>query len=110
MATLTVQTIDRAGDGLTPNFVSAAVGGDAFPNTGREFLVVKTTGTACTVTAATPQTVNGLAVADETYSCPSTGERYIGPFPSQTFNSTQGQVVLTYSAVTGVTVGVFKVG
>jgi len=39
MAVLTVQAITRAG--LEPALAAAAAAGDAFPNTGREFLVVK---------------------------------------------------------------------
>jgi len=112
MATLSVQTIDRAGDGLTPSFAAAAGGGDEFPNTGREFIVVKNgSGATITVTAVTPQTVSGLGVADEAYAVPASGERYIGPFPPSTFNNTStGRVSLTYSGVTSLTVGVFKVG
>ena len=111
MATLTVQTIDRGGDGLTPAFAAAAAGGDDFPNTGREFIVVKNGGGApMTVTAVTPQTVAGsLTVSDEPYTIPASGERYIGPFPTGPFNNPQGRVSLTYSAVTTVTIGVFKV-
>jgi hypothetical protein len=112
MATLTVQTIDRAGDGLTPAFSVASGGGDDFPNTGREFVVVKNgSGAPITVTAVTPQTVAGsLAIADETYAVPAAGERYIGPFPTGPFNNAQGRVSLTYSGVTSLTVGAFKVG
>lgn len=111
MAILNVQTIDRAGDGLTPAMSAAAAGGDEFVNTGREFIIVRTAGTATVVTAATPQTVSGLPVGDETYTLPATGERLVGPFPVGTFNNqTTGRVALTYTAVTGVTLGVFKVG
>lgn len=112
MATLSVQIVDRAGDGLTPAFTAAAAGGDDFPNSGREWLVVKNgSGATITVTAVTPQTVSGLAVADEAYAVPAAGERYIGPFPPGTFNNTStGRVNLTYSGVTSLTVGVFRLG
>lgn len=111
MATLSVQTIDRAGDGLTPAYSAASGGGDVFPNTGREFVLVKNaSGGSITVTATTPQTVAGLGVADETYVIPAAGERMIGPFPPSTFNNPSGQVALTYSGVTSLTLGAFKVG
>lgn len=112
MATLTVQTIDRAGDGLAPVYAAAAAGGDDFPNTGQQFLHVKNGGGApITVTAVTPQQVAGLGVADETYSIPNDAlGKFIGPFPTQTFNNAQQRVALTYSAVTSVTVAVLRVG
>lgn len=112
MATLSVQVVDRAGDGLTPAFAAATVSGDEFPNSGREWLVVKNgSGGSITVTASTPQTVAGLAVAEEAYAVPASGECYIGPFPPGTFNNTStGRVALTYSGVTSLTVGVFRLG
>ena len=111
MAVLAVQTIDRAGDGLTPAFAAAAGGGDEFANDGTCFVVVKNGGgSPVTVTAVTPQTVSGLAVADLTVTVPAAGERWFGSLPQQSFNNpANGRASLTYSGVASVTVGVFKI-
>lgn len=109
MAVLTVQTIDRAGDGLTPAFAAADVAGDQWPNDGTTFLVVKNgSGAPITATIVTPQNVAGLGVADLTVTVPAAGERWVGSFPQPTFNATNGRASVTYSAVTSVTVGAFK--
>ena len=110
MAVLNVQVIDRAGDGLDPQFAAASAGGDEFANNGTAYVeVVNGGGSPVTVTVATPQTQAGLAVADLTVAIPAGGRRKFGSFPPATFNnSANGRVALTYSGVTSVTVGVFR--
>lgn len=111
MAVLTVNTIDRAGNGLADANTAAGAGGDSFANSGREFvLVFNGSGSPITITAPTPQTVVGLAVADETYTIPAGARHFIGPFPPGTFNDANGRVNFTYSGVTSLTVGAYKVG
>lgn len=103
MATLTVQAISRAG--LEPTLQAAASGGDQFANTGREFVRIDNGGgSAVTVTVTTPQTVDGLAVADRTVSVPAGETRLVGPFPTANYNDASGRVQLAYSGVTSVTV------
>jgi len=108
MAVLTIQEITRAGVG--PTFAAAAGGGDSFPNDGRTMCEVKNAGGgAITLTVVTQITVDGKAVADDAISVPATtGDRMVGPFPPEIYNDVNGRVNLTYSGVTSVTVGAFR--
>jgi len=110
MATLSVQEITRASNGLTPAYASAAGGGDQFQNNGRCFIQVKNgSGGNITLTAVTQSTVDGLAVTDLTAVIPLTsGDKMIGPFPTDIYNDANGYVQLTYSAVTSLTIGAFR--
>lgn len=104
---LTVQQIVRSG--LNPSYASANVDGHSLPNGGTEFVHVKNGGgSSITVTAQTPGTVDGLAIADRTVSVPNGGERIIGPFPRATYNQGADEVFLDFSAVTSVTIAAFR--
>lgn len=109
MADLTVTNLSRAG--ITPTLGAAGAGGDTFTNSDeRAFVVVKNGGgSAITVTLDILTTVDGQAVTDPTVSVPASGERWIGPFPRNHYNNAQDKVTITYSSVTSVTVGVFRV-
>lgn len=107
MATLTAQTISRAG--LEPVLAAADVAGDDFVNTGLEFVeVVNGSGSDVTVTLDIQSTVDGQAVTDRTVTVTAGERRIIGPFPTGTYNDSEGKMNISYSAVTSVTVGVFK--
>lgn len=110
MAILTVQEVDRAGDGLTPVQGAAAVGGDSWVNTGREWVEVENGGGApMTITFVTPQTISGLGIADLVVTIPAAGKRKVGPFPVGAFvDPANGRTAITYTAVTTVTVGVYR--
>ncbi|MBU0846543.1 hypothetical protein KKH23_05085 [Patescibacteria group bacterium] len=109
MATLTAQTISRSG--LKAVYSVAASGGDEFANTGSEFIHVKNDdGSSHTVTIETVATVDGLAVADRDLAVPAGEDRMIGPFPTGTYNDSDGKAQLTYDAVTSVTIAVLKPG
>lgn len=116
MALLTVQEITRAGP--TPTYASATSGGDTFNNddSERTFLHVKNAGSQITLTIVTAKTsvqVSGygaVALADITVTIPATtGDKMIGPFPGVRFNTSNGQVAITYSGVTSVTIAAVKV-
>lgn len=113
MAALTVATATRATNGLDLAGVAANAGGDSFVNTGQEVVVIKNGGgSPITLTIVTPVTVDGLAVADLTATIAAGATRMVGPFPPAWYNDTGlngGNVSLTYSAVTSVTVAVTKV-
>lgn len=110
MATLTVNPAKRSGNGVDLAGVAAAGGGDSFPNTGAEVLVIKNGGgSGITLTVVTPVTVDGLAVADLTATIAAGATAMVGPFPPGTYSDGSGNVNLTYSAVTTVTVSVVKV-
>jgi hypothetical protein len=53
--------------------------------------------------------VDGLDVAEDTVNVvKTTGEKFIGPFSPETFNQVGGLVYVTYSAVTDVSVALFR--
>lgn len=108
MATLTVQDIDL--DGEAADYVACAAGGDQFANTGREHIHVKNTNAA-----TRSVTVNSQRACDQGFDHDvavvipaTTGDVMIGPFPTERFNDGSNNVLITYSAVTGLTIGVFK--
>lgn len=108
MATLAVTDVVRAG--VVADGAAAAGGGDAFPNTGAEILVVKNGGVgSINVTLVTQATVDGNAVADPVVAVGAGVTKAIGPFPRYIFGDATGLVQVTYSGVTSVTVKVLKV-
>lgn len=110
MADLTIQTVARAG--VAPSYASCAAGGDKFIPDSDTFVHIKNgSGGALTATFATPGDVHGEAIADRAVSVPAGGERMIGPFPKNLFadNADSGKAAITYSGVTSLTIGVFKV-
>lgn len=108
MATLTIQEINRTG--ITPSYAAAAGGGDQFANNGRVFTQHKnTSGGNITVTFVTQAAIDGLAVTDLTVVVPlTTGDKMTGPFPTDIYNDSSGNVQMTYSGVTNLTVGAFR--
>lgn len=107
LTTLTVQQVVRTG--LTPTLAAANADGSYVPNDGRTFLEVENTGVETTVTIDTPGTVDGLAVANLPVVVPATtGKKHIGPFPPDTYNQPDGTIKVTFSQVSGVTIGAFR--
>ena len=112
MATLAVQQVTRVG--AAPTYAAATAGGDACPVGNNIYLQFKCTGgTPVTVTFATnPSAVPypGIAFAAETISVPATtGDMVYGPIMPQLFaDATTGMCTITYSGVTGLTVGAFQ--
>lgn len=112
MATLTVQTISRAG--VAPTYAAMTGGGDACPVSDRTYLHCKCTGgTPITVTVATNPggaPFAGTALAAETFVVPATtGDMLYGPLTPQLFaDVTTGLATITYSGVTGGTIGAFN--
>ena len=109
MATLTVRSTPIAGGTGDLTMSSAAGGGDVFPNDGTTFFIVSN-GDASqkTVTFTTAGTVDGMAIADPAFTVEASGIGIFGPFPTNRFNNSSGQVAVTCSAVTSVTVAAFK--
>jgi len=110
MAILTPVTPALTGATMTP--VAAAGGGDQFANPrGNAFLYVKNaSGGALTVTLTAQTTARpadgpfpAQTLANNAVSVPASGERLIGPIPSA-FNDGNGNVQVTYSGVTSLTV------
>lgn len=115
MAQLTIQNVTTAGAALTA--VAAAAGGDKIrnPADGRLMLeVANGGGAAVTVTIAKQVSsvkvphVGTLTVSDLTVSVPAGATRKIGPF-SQGYQDANGDVNISYSAVTSVTVAAITI-
>lgn len=101
------------GTGLTTSAnssLTATTNTYTFINDGRTIVRCNKTGAgACTVTATTPATVRGVAIADPTYTVPATtGNVYLGPFSPDIFNDANGLVSLVFSETTGLTVEVIS--
>lgn len=115
MATLSVQDLVRSG-GMEASYAAANSGGDVMPNDGKTVLHVKNgSGGNITVTAAAVITSKDLGGTYGPFTRASVAvqvdageERFIGPFPKSTFNNSSGQVALTYSGVTSLTVAALK--
>lgn len=114
MAALSIQQIGEAG--LDPQFSAAAAGGDTFANDTleRTFLFVKNGGAgAITVTGTAQKTQAGvrgfgaLPRNDIAVSVPAGQDRLIGPF-TDAFSDAAGNVSVTYSGVTSVTVAAVR--
>ena len=109
MADLAVQSISRAG--YEPTYAAADVAGDAFPNSGKEFIhVLNGDVSSHTVTVAIVRQIDGLSPTARVVTVPASEDRMIGPFPTGDYNDGDGKVNWTYDAVTSVTVGVFRAG
>lgn len=109
MATLAVQTINRAG--LAPTYAAAAGGGDSFLPDPDTFLHIKNaSGGSITVTIVTTNTDRlSNPVADNAIAVPAAGERIIGPFPPGEYaDPTTGLAAITYSGVTSTTVAAIR--
>ena len=103
------QSIVRAG--LEATYDACNADGNYFANTGNEFIHIVNAAVADqTITIATPATVDGLAVADRSVVVTASEERFIGPFPTATYNDGDGRVQLTYDAVVTLTVALLKLG
>jgi hypothetical protein len=111
MATLTTQSISRAG--LAPAYVTPAGGGDACEVGDDIFLHVKNaSGSSVTVTLAIPSsasTYSNVIYTNTAVSVPATtGDRMIGPISALYKDPTTGLCTITTSAQTSVTIGCFK--
>jgi hypothetical protein len=109
MALLATQQI--AITGLNPALTAAAGGGDTATPDDRAFLCVRNaSGSPITVTVVVPGTFAGQALADVGVSVPATtGERWIGPLSPRLADPTTQLINITYSGVTSLTVGVFRI-
>lgn len=105
---LTVQEIARTG--LTPSFSAANADGHSINNTGgRMFVEVKNTDASpITVTVLFGKTIDGQDTgAGREVTVAASGDKMIGPFPTDDYNQSDGTVYVNFSAVTNVTCGAF---
>ncbi len=103
---------------VTPGGLTAAQNGSLntadthqVRNDGRTMLHFKKTGAGnAIITVQTPRTVNGLAIAEQTFTVPATtGDVYAGPFAPAVFNDANGDLNFTSDDTTGLTVAVLIV-
>lgn len=111
MATLSTQTVTRAGVG--PTYAAANAGGDACETGDSIYLHVKNTnGATRTVTLVVPSSAStypNVAYQSVAVTVPATtGDRLIGPVSALFKDPSTGLCSITYDAVTGLTVGCFK--
>ena len=112
-ATLTVQTVSRAGLDLNANAVAATGGGDSWLNTGSQMLYINNgSGSICTVTLVfgVGGVVDGLTPTARTVGVPIGHAAIIGPFPPTAYNDANGLANVHYSGVSSVTVAAFQPG
>ncbi|MFD6421034.1 hypothetical protein [Streptomyces sp. NPDC060198] len=109
MPLLTPQAVSLAG--LTPTY-SAAAASTTVPCGERVFLHVKNTAASpVTVTLTSTARVRGQLAADLAVTVPATtGEKLIGPIPSELFaDPTSGNCAVGYSSTTSVTVACLRI-
>ncbi|WP_188188052.1 hypothetical protein [Nonomuraea sp. SYSU D8015] len=106
MAALPLQVLVPGGSASV--LTAAAGGGDTCAAGDGVFLEVNNGGgSSVTVTLVTPGLFDGLTIGDRAVAIPA-GERWKIPVP-RVFAKADGQCDITYSGVTSVTVGCFKV-
>jgi len=107
--TLTVQPIVRAG--LTAGYTAFEASGVAFANEGRTFMHVKNAQAAATttLTIVTPNTVDGLAIADRTVQIVAATEEFIGPFQPGVYNQSTDVVHVDISTATSVSIAAIRI-
>jgi len=73
------------------------------PNNGSVRLIVVNAAGSNTVTVTTPNTVDGLAIADLAITLTASKTYLLGPFPTSIYNDGQGRLSFTVSANADVT-------
>lgn len=79
-------------------------------NDGKVFIHFKKTGAgSATVTIVTPNTSQGLAIADQTVTVPATtGDVFVGPLPPSLFNDASSDVAFSFSDTVGLSFAVIR--
>ncbi len=104
--TLTLAQMLPGGVELVP--VAAETDGNAFANTGNQWLyVLNGSGGNVVVTIQTPKTVDGNAVAEVTKTLATMEDWLFGVFRVDVYNQPSGEVYVDYDIVTTVTVQAF---
>ncbi len=97
-------------DGSTPQ-VMAAADNYIMRNDGRTILhFIKAGANAATITIVTPKTYGGNALADQTFVVAAAGGvEFAGPFPPELYNDGSGDIDISTSEDTDITVQAIKV-
>lgn len=113
MAALTVlEKNSHVGASIDAAAVSASAGGDTFRNNGKTFLYIRNAGgSTITVTLSATPTPAGLTITPPTISVAGSGVTILaGPFDPAYMNDADGNISITYSAVSSVTICPISVG
>lgn len=109
MAALTTNVVPLTGLQIDTLLGAATSGGDDCTTGAGTFLLVKNgDASSHTVTLATPQVVDGLALADRTVTV-AAGHQTAIPVTDRYRDPSTGRCAITYDAVTSVTVAVIRV-
>lgn len=117
MATITVNNSSLSGLIINDQLTAAAGGGDVFANDGKTYFVVNNgSGASINVTFTAQNTsvsksgYGNVSITDTVVAVDAGDETIIGPFPTARFNNTSGQVSVSYSSATSVTVAAIRAG
>ena len=108
---LTVAAVSRAGIDIAGT-AATVTDGDAFPNTGKEVVLVNNgSGAPITVTLkfGTLGKVDGQTATERTVTVAAGVTKAIGPFTAKEYNDANNRVTVICSAVTTVTVKAISV-
>ncbi len=91
--------------------VMAAADNYIVRNNGRVVLLFRKTGAGnATITVVTPKVVGGLALAEQTFVvAATTGEEWAGPFNPDLFNDSSGDLDVSTSEDTGITMDAVQI-
>ena len=107
MAATALAVTATARTGITDTLTSANVDGHTIVNDGATwFEVLNGSGGSINVIVAPTKTVDGLAVSGRTTAVGAGVRKKFGPYPKESYSS----ITVTFSAVTTVTCGAFKLG
>lgn len=97
--------------GATIALAAANADGSTIPGTGDVLLLVNNaSGGSINVTAVTPGTQDGQAIADRVVAVGAGVQKIIGPFPPRTYTDEADSLVdIDFSAVTSVTVQALQI-
>lgn len=105
-----LQAVPGSVDGSTPQAMAAA---DNYicRNNGRVLLhFIKAGAGSATITIVTPKTIGSLAVADLTFTvAASGGVEFAGPFNPEIYNDASGDMDISTSEDTGITVQAIRI-
>jgi hypothetical protein len=111
MAVLSTQSPSAAGVGIT--YGACAGGGDSFVNSGKERVHIKNaSGGSITVTFASGSNKCSFGVAhtahDRVVTVGAGADKWVDTFDPSQFNDASGNVNITYSGVTSLTIAVLR--
>lgn len=103
MTTRSAVQINLTGIDISAGTFAAAAGDKFKPAKNRFLLITNADSSSHTATVATPNTVQGQAIADVACVVPAGKTLLFGPFPPEDFAGSDGLAAITWSATTSMT-------